>query len=329
MTKNITSLIPKSMDNSVCSSINVLLIGFNRSDLIQSSLNRLKAISGCNIWVAVDGPRPGNLRDFNEHVNIKSILSESKIPGNQIKMSDRNFGCRDGVVAAISWFFTHNESGIVLEDDIEIDEGYLYCMQHLLIAYQDDPSIMSISSHGTSSNTSLCTHTNEFLLMPLCRVWGWASWRRAWLQHLEILQKTQHFSLRRLYRFMPNFCRTFDSALRLHQCKNSLFDTWDYEWNFTHLLTGCFSITPSDNYCLNHGFGEYATHTLDPHGQPWEQMEKYDFSSLRDSLITPIAPSRDESSSVLMQCGFPKYDSKLRELIKLVKYQVRPFLIKS
>ena len=44
--------------------INVLIIGFNRSDFILKSINRLKSINEVEIWISIDGPRKFNKKDF-------------------------------------------------------------------------------------------------------------------------------------------------------------------------------------------------------------------------------------------------------------------------
>ncbi len=319
---NSPSLSLKSID-SHSSNLNVLVIGFNRSDLLEESLKRLETYGNCNVWVSIDAPRSGNSRDKKENAQIRHVLSHFGIPSNQIQMGSFNLGCRNGVIAAISWFFEHNESGIILEDDIEIDEGYLLCMQCLLSKFRDDQSVTSISSHSELARNNSLRRSDELVLMPLCRVWGWGAWRDSWLMHMKIMKKTENYSLRKLFELIPKSYRTFDAALRLYHCKNNMFDTWDYEWNLTHLLTESGSITPCNNYCLNHGFGEHATHTLDPEGSPWTKLESFDSSLLRQSSISIDKASVEEAITILNHCGFPKPEKPIKEKLKLFKHQMK------
>ena len=301
---------------------NFLVIGFNRSDLLEESLNRLQKYGISNIWVSVDGPRPGNTRDQEENRKIIKILEKFSIPINQCQISCFNLGCRNGVVQAISWFFDHNDSGIILEDDIEIDDSYLFCMQYLLETFHDDLDVFSISSHSELAG-SHSRSADELVSMPVCRVWGWAAWRRSWLKHLEILNETRDYSLKQMFSLIPKTYRTFDSALRLYQCKNNTFDTWDYEWNLTHLLCQSSSITPCNNFCLNYGFGDNATHTLDPSGCPWSRMGTFDSSSLKRTDFSILSAAEHEITNIASICGFPRPKISIKENIKLYKHQLK------
>lgn len=314
--------VSSNLHQSYSFNTNFLVIGFNRSDLLEESLNRLQKFGKSNIWVSIDGPRPGNARDQEENAKIKNILDQFSIPINQCLISCVNLGCRNGVVKAISWFFDHNDSGIILEDDIEIDDNYLFCMQYLLETFHDDLDVLSISSHSELSG-SHSRRADELVSMPVCRVWGWAAWRRSWRKHLEILNETQDYSLKQMFSLIPKNFRTFDSALRLYQCKNNSFDTWDYEWNLTHLLCQSSSITPCSNFCLNHGFGDNATHTLDPSGCPWSTINPFDSSALNSSIFSISNAATDEINAIVSKCGFPISQDLMKENIKLYKHQVK------
>lgn len=301
---------------------NILLIGFNRSDLLERSLNRLQKFGESNIWVSIDGPRPGNIRDHEESRKIYKILEKFNVPINRSRISPLNLGCRNGVVEAISWFFEHNDSGIILEDDIEIDDNYLFCMQYLLEKFHDNLDVFSISSHSELAAIYPLRQANELVNMPVCRVWGWAGWRRSWLRHLEILNQTQNYSLKQMFSLIPKTYRTFDSALRLYECKNNIFDTWDYEWNLSHLLCQASSITPCNNFCLNHGFGDNATHTLDSGGCPWSTINSFDLSALNSGIFSISSAATDEINAIVSKCGYPISQDLLRENIKLFKHQI-------
>lgn len=318
------SSIPVSFDlmHSHSLNTNFLVIGFNRSDLLEESLSRLQKFGNLNIWVSVDGPRPGNTRDEEENRKIIKILDKFSIPINQRQISCFNLGCRNGVVQAISWFFDHNDSGIILEDDIEIDDSYIFCMQYLLKTFHDDLDVFSISSHSELAG-SHTRRADELVGMPVCRVWGWAAWRRSWLKHLEILNMTQDYYLRQIYSLIPKTYRTFDAALRLYQCKNNIFDTWDYEWNLTHLLHQSSSITPCNNFSLNHGFGDNATHTLDPSGCPWSTIEEFGSPSLKGIDFSVSSATEDEIYNIVSKCGFPISQALMKENIKLYKHQIK------
>ena len=217
---------------------NVLLIGFNRSDLIEKSIERLISINSVKLWIAIDGPRLNNKSDFAENQNIRRICKKFDIPKNRIRFSKYNQGCRIGVNNAISWFFDNVESGLILEDDVELDKEYLFQIFRWLDFYSDSDHIASISSHSSIEyfQKRKKTYSYSSSLMPTCRVWGWATWRNNWQEHIKLMKKFSKYSLIRLLLSTPRRFQEFNAILRIWKCINKQFDTWDYEWNYYHII---------------------------------------------------------------------------------------------
>lgn len=49
----------------------ILLIGFNRPDIIKKTLQNLREYSLEKLYIAIDGPRTGNVED---EINVKKVL---------------------------------------------------------------------------------------------------------------------------------------------------------------------------------------------------------------------------------------------------------------
>ena len=98
--------------NKSKSKINILLIGFNRSDLISQSIQRLKKIDKAELYISIDGPRKLNKADFKEIKKIKAICQLEKIPNKNLNLNKKNLGCRKGVIDSITWFFSKVDYGI-------------------------------------------------------------------------------------------------------------------------------------------------------------------------------------------------------------------------
>ncbi len=58
---------------------------------------------------------------------------------------EENLGCGRGVSGAISWFFEHEEAGIILEDDIRPEASFFPFVTELLHRYADDPRVWAVS----------------------------------------------------------------------------------------------------------------------------------------------------------------------------------------
>lgn len=309
--------------------LNVLIIGFNRSDLIKQSLERLNNISFINIWIFIDGPRKKNRSDIFQNKLIKEICKDFQIKSKRKKFHSYNLGCRRGVNEAISWFFSKNEYGFILEDDIEINIDYLRYVKELLSLYKYDNRISSISSH-TYLNSSKSNKKNNLLyLSPLCRVWGWGTWKRSWNNYVALKNRIKKKSVHGIFFEMPNQYKNFNSILRIWKCINGDFDTWDYEWNFFHLKSGTYSITPDRFFSLNHGFREDATHTSNEKDMPWDNVDDFTLKEFEkiNSLNFPVKKIYTE---ICDECGFPINNNIFIEYFILLKYIIRKnFLLKN
>ena len=91
----------------------VLIVGFNRPDLLQNLLVKLYGLNVNTIYISLDGPR--NEADF-ENCNdcLKVAQSFSTKFNIQIISRSYNLGCNLGVVSALDWFFSQVEFGVVI-----------------------------------------------------------------------------------------------------------------------------------------------------------------------------------------------------------------------
>lgn len=125
------------MNNKETIIIPILLVGFNRPNIISQSLEHIRKVKPTKLYVAIDGPR-NNKPGEEELVNqVKSIVSN--IDWNcevYYRFSDKNIGAEVNVSSAVSWVLEHEEYVIVLEDDIILEySGFLF-MQEMLIRYK-------------------------------------------------------------------------------------------------------------------------------------------------------------------------------------------------
>jgi hypothetical protein len=93
-------------------------------------------------------------------------------------------------------------------------------------------------------------------------VWGWATWRRAWLHYDVTMKALPSFvnagGLRTIFpthREQQYWLRCFRAATE------GRIDTWDYQWAFAVWSQNGLSVLPNTNLVTNIGFGSTATHT--------------------------------------------------------------------
>ena len=298
--------------------IPVLVIAYNRSDLLETCIKRLLNNGFTNLHITIDGPRDNY--DRQQQQRIRAYLQQRGIPSNKIRQSAKNSGCRMGVIEGITWFFKKNDVGIVNEDDVEIHPEYMDMMARLLDKHRYDKKCLSISAHSEPAmkkfDGDLGLHKS-----PLCRVHGWASWKDRWEMHLEIMNETKKLSPLETFRSLPKPYRTSSIALKIWSCRKNYMDAWDYDWNLTHILTQSYSLTPCGVYSINHGYRQDAMHTKSPDSRPWVC-----FSKPWRSVNEPkdYIEMGKEYEDILKKCGFEKETgSYMIELFKIIAY--RPF----
>ena len=241
----------------------VLLIGFNRPDLLADVIDRVRVVSPPRVYLAVDGARvdrPGEAA----RVSACQKLASSLDWGCEVHtlFRDRNLGCGQGVSGAITWFFEHEERGIILEDDILADPSFFRFVSELLERHSDDDRVFAIT--GTNFvPPEFQTDPTRYRFSRVPVVWGWATWRRSWQKYrFDIEGWRTKFPRRRAWRAMGAtlpanvlWSANFDMMAR------HAVDTWDLQLVFAGMAEGGFTATPPVNLVENVGFRPDATHT--------------------------------------------------------------------
>jgi len=242
--------------------IPILFLVYNRPQHTKKVLEVLEVLQPRKLYVAADGPKNTNqdIELCNETRSvIKSVNWKCEI---SYKYCETNKSCKIAVSEAISWFFEHEEMGIILEDDCLPDLSFFTFCKELLLKYKDNENIMHIngSNHLQGRNFNFKNESYYFSKLP--HPWGWATWRRAWRKYDIGMNNFESFMIKNI---ISSFIR-----LPIHQqkwidilkrTKNNQIDTWDYQWFYSIWSQRGLVITPVKNLVTNIGFGNLATNT--------------------------------------------------------------------
>lgn len=239
----------------------ILIIFFNRPDVLIQNLRALSQIEPKHIFLACDGPRDGVPADFALVRECKNLAQQIVVWDCSIEIlfADSNHGCDEWVPRAVSWFFSRVDAGIILEDDCVIDENFARFSSELLEKYRNEPLVMNISAANFQQKA---WGDGDYYFSTYPSNWGWASWARAWaaydsqLGSVEQLIRSPNFLSLIADRAQQRYWRRFYKALR-----SGKFTFWDSKWALSIWAAGGISITPNQNLVTNVGFGGDATHT--------------------------------------------------------------------
>lgn len=245
----------------------VLIIAWRRPNTLRQLIDALRTVAPSKLFIACDGANPERPGE-KEKVSATRTVIENEIDWPcKIKRLyfDVNQGCSEGPIRAITWFFENVKEGIILEDDcVPHQDFFAYCAE-LLDRYRLDSRVWCISG-----NNYLCSSipmNSSYFFSRYTLTWGWATWKDRWQEFDPLLLR---WPLLRDSGLLPQiFDNPYEAAYwaevfeRTYRRDESI-TWWDYQWLFAALSRGALTATPVSNLVSNIGFGEDATHTLNP-----------------------------------------------------------------
>ncbi|WP_155828854.1 hypothetical protein [Butyrivibrio sp. NC2007] len=175
---------------------------------------------------------------------------------------ESNWGIEKSVVDGVSYVIKKHGKVIVIEDDLQVCNQFLYYMNTCLNEYEDEKKVYSITGYSffrsIAENDGVYGYTRSF-----CS-WGWATWLDRWQNLKRIIDK-------RDVRLVMGNKAALDngqdfSYLFMHQYKNGGV-TWDVAWYFTCFANKGLTIFPYNTMVNNLGMDGSGVHYNDPNGR--------------------------------------------------------------
>ena len=246
-------------------SLPILFILFNRPDPSRAVFEAIRAYKPARLYVAADGPRSAKTHPTDHKLceSTRAIVETIDWPCKvQTRYLSANLGCGNAVSQAITWFFSIEKRGVVLEDDCLPSPHFFVWQEMMLERFRDHSDILHVNGTNFLAPKSIFGGDNyRFSSFP--NVWGWGSWSRAW----NLYEKSPDIaSVPPVQRFQaPGISRRQAAEHRSHilAAVSGAIDTWDYQWSLTNFKNRSLVPTPSANLITNIGHGAGATHTHD------------------------------------------------------------------
>ena len=246
--------------------MNVAFLIYNRPDLTQRVFTEIVKAQPERLLVVADGPK--NESEMKKCEDARAVVEAVGWDCDVRKnFSDTNLGCRKRISSGLDWVFSQVKEAVVLEDDCLPGRTFFRFCTELLDRYRDDMRVGHIS--GTNLGQRAPRGTYSYYFSRYSRIWGWATWRRAWQQYdvgmklwPEIEASGRHYDMFSSREEAEHFRRFWNAV-----CRGKV-DTWDVQWLFCGLVHGSLSVTPNVNLVSNIGFGSGASRTSD-RGDPF------------------------------------------------------------
>jgi hypothetical protein len=242
----------------------VLLIGFNRPELLRRVIESLRHVAPPRVYLAVDGPRPNRPDEVSRVKECQRLVDEINW-GAEVRtlFQVENLGCGRGVTAAITWFFESEDEGIILEDDILADPSFFPYCDELLERYRHDARVFAISGCNFVPPDQLTHPGQDYRFSQIPHIWGWATWKRSWDQHrLDVADWRKQLPWTKLWRRSGRSVGgAIYWALTFEMLGRKRIDTWDGQFVLASMVANAWTATSNVNLVENLGFGTDATHT--------------------------------------------------------------------
>jgi hypothetical protein len=237
----------------------VLFLVFNRFDTTKRVFEMIRQARPPMLYIAADGARKSRegekqkVKEVRDYV-MSHIDWECKV---KTLFQENNLGCKYAVSSSITWFFEHEEKGIILEDDCLPSLSFFWFCEELLEKYQNDRRVWQIG--GCNFQEGIKRGDGDYYFSIYNHIWGWAGWANRWRNYdveLDTIKDTKF--LERIFdnkRALKYWTKLFNNM------KAKQIDTWDYQWTFTMWFNNGLVILPNVNLISNIGFGVGATHT--------------------------------------------------------------------
>ena len=242
----------------------MLLLGFNRPDLLANLLEVVRRARPRELLIALDGPRDGNVRDAQACTEVRQLAQGVDwAPVVHLNLRERNLGCGPAVSSGIDWAFGLVERAIVLEDDCLPDPSFFDFCDELLDRYADDERVMQIAGCNWGASPERYGDWS-YGFSAFAPVWGWASWRRAWKLYEYRLESWPRFKEEGLLDGIA-ISQRFRKLMRYDwDTVHAGGGTWDHQWQYAVMRHSGLSVSPSRNLCVNVGFRTDATGVNEP-----------------------------------------------------------------
>lgn len=242
----------------------VLMVIFNRPETTRIVFEEIRKVRPPRLYVAADGPRPHVPSDKERSLKAKEIIHLVDWPC-EVKTLFRteNLGCGRGVSSAVTWFFEHEEHGIILEDDCLPSQSFFWYCEDLLMRYRDDNRVMHIGGNNFQYGWKN-EKNHSYYFSRSGHIWGWATWRRAWkLYDFDI---SLYEKIKELGFFNKFFLNRWEKMYRFRLFERTASNRgkvtyWAYQWDFCRYVHSGLSTIPAVNLVRNIGFGLDSTHT--------------------------------------------------------------------
>jgi len=239
----------------------VLFLTYKRYNTAKQVFESIRKAKPPRLYFASNAPNPNITPELAEVQKVRDLLAtvDWDCEVTTLFRSD-HLSVKESISSAISWFFEHEEQGIILEDDCLPHQDFFTFCDALLKRYKNEVKVWVITGDNYQNNQ--IRGEASYYFSRYNHVWGWASWRRAWENYSVDMNFWNE------WKYSDSFKNYFNDPIEEKFWRRKFDDvlsgkivTWDYQWTFCVFKNNGLTATPNKNLVTNIGFGPEATNT--------------------------------------------------------------------
>jgi hypothetical protein len=317
----------------------VLFLIFNRPHYAEKAFAAIHKAKPAKLYIAADGPRKNKNGEEELCQQTRDLVLNSIDWECEVKtlFQNENLGCGLGVSTGVSWFFEHEEQGIILEDDIVANLSFFKFCDELLQKYKYDKNVWTI---GGYNHQGISTFKKSYSFTKTFYCWGWATWKDKW-KHFSLNVKKLKENIFDWYTKNELVKNHFAEILWRMQNQEHRIDSWAYPYALTGISHKVLHIFPQKNMIKN--IGNFGAHINGK--SPFLNTKAYKLNIMNHPKNIKNHQQLQNKLDVLIR-PFPKYPKipnvrnrkiylwgtgalAIRVLFLVRKYKIAAFLDKS
>lgn len=241
-------------------STSVLIIGYNRPELVLASIKRLERVENVKKIVSIDGQKIPDARISSQW----TVMSE-EFPNFTWIIREENLGLAKHVFTAISEAMEESQNCIILEDDVVARADNIIKMNCFLEKRLPN-SVLTIGLFGGIPAFPFIRsiYRNRWRYTKYFSAWGWGIQREDWHEFSLDIARRERENLDEIIKDKLGKNRLSIWKRRFEVVADSPAFTWDYQLFLYSLILGKRHILPTYRTCENIGFeDDRASNTRD------------------------------------------------------------------
>jgi hypothetical protein len=245
--------------------IALILVGYNRPDLIEARLNEISKLPILKLYINIDF----SSKEMTEKMeNIISDFVEKH--GRNIKIKsvfqNKNLGLNDHIIFSINNCLAKNENFILVEDDIKLSSNFYLNMVNGFNLQSRSQELGYIGAFSPLNLKTFPIKKNYWRKTIYFSCWGWGTNKNTWRlykENLGLVEINKELSKSKSWESLNRW----QKYLWLHRFRKIQMNpkmTWDIQFQYMSFVNDFYNIVPVNRIIDNEGYSDTrASHTIE------------------------------------------------------------------